>query len=320
MIHNSSKPFLIFNRKEWSTLQNNINRTLSQSEILHIKQINNNLSIHEVIEIYLPLSHLLNLHICSNLKQQSKIKHISNLAQIKYTPYIIGITGSVSSGKSTTAKILQTLLRTWSKIPVVEIVSTDNFLYPNQTLKNKNLIHKKGFPQSYNTDNLIDFIIKIKSGTQLISIPIYSHITYDIIHNFKQIIQSPAVLILEGLNVLQKYYTSHSITSHIFTSNFIDFAIYIDAPDILLKQWYIYRFLKLYNSTFTKKESYFAQFYQLSKNKLISIAASKWNQINKINLKQNILPTKKHAHLILKKGPNHKIDSILLKQGKNPYK
>lgn len=320
MVYRSSKSFLIFNRKEWLTLQKNLNYTLSQSEILHIKQINSNLSINEIIEIYLPLSYLLNLHICSNLKQQNKNNNTTNTTKIQYKPYIIGITGSVASGKSITAKILQTLLNKYYRHHIIEIISTDGFLYPNQILKNKNLIHKKGFPQSYNTDNLIDFIIKVKSGTQLITIPIYSHVTHDIIHNFKQTIHSPSILILEGLNVLQTYYKSHYLTSHIFISDFIDFSIYIDAPESLLKTWYMHRFLTLYNTTFAQKESYFSQFYQLTKNKLISLAASKWNQINKINLKKNILPTKKNAHLILQKGLNHKIDTIFLKNSKNFYK
>lgn len=178
-------------------------------------------------------------------------------------------------------------------------------------------MQKKGFPQSYNTNSLINFIMQIKSGIRSITVPIYSHLTYDIIQNFKQTIKSPSILILEGLNILQRYYNPKHYARHIVISDFIDFSIYIDAPEYLLQKWYIHRFLNFYNATHTNKKSYFSQYSQLSKNKIASIASSTWNQINAFNLNKNILPTKEHAHLILTKDINHKINSIFLKKSKN---
>lgn len=316
MSHILSTSFLIFNRKEWATFQGNANNTLSSKDILYLKKINNDLSIHEVTKIYLPLSKLLNLHFRFNLKQQKCSEQFLNTFSKQKIPYIIGIAGSVASGKSTIGKILQILLSKCPEHRVVELVTTDGFLYPNQTLEKKNLLKKKGFPQSYNIYNLINFISKIKSGTQLIKIPIYSHITYNIIQNFKKIIYSPNILILEGLNTLQTYNNQHHSDHRIFISDFIDFSIYIDAPEDLLQEWYIRRFLKFCRTFCSQNNSHFSQYSPLSMDKLISAASSTWNQINILNLKKHILPTKKHAHLILNKGINHTIDSILLKTTK----
>lgn len=316
MLHNLSTPFLIFNRKEWTAIQSNVKNTLSAHDIFCLKKIDNNLSINEIAEIYLPLSNLLNLHIQCHLKYQKSSTPLLNTTTTQNIPYIIGITGSVASGKSTTGRILQILLNKWPEHRRVELVTTDGFLYSNQILHQKSLMQKKGFPQSYNTYDLINFILKIKSGTQLITIPIYSHITYDIIQNFKQTIQNPKILILEGLNIFNTYNNQHLLCHHIFDNDFIDFSIYIDAAEFLLQEWYIHRFLKFCHISRFKKKSYFSQYYQCSIDKLISIASSIWNHINIINLKKNILPTKKHAHLILHKETNHTIHSISLNTSK----
>lgn len=305
--------FLTFNRKEWATFKNTINDILSLKEIKNLKNINNNLSINEIIEIYLPLSKLLSLSICSNVKKQNILKKILNI-HAQHIPYIIGITGSVAVGKSTTAKILQTLLSRWPEHRVVELVATDGFLYSNKILKRKNLINKKGFPQSYDILNLINFISKTKSGIPSIKIPVYSHLIYDVIHNTQQTISKPDILIVEGLNILQTNYKNCHTLSHIFISDFIDFSIYIDAPEFLLQKWYIDRFLKFcHATTISHSHSYFYRYSKLPKNKIISIASQLWTKINELNLQQNILPTRERANLILKKGTNHTIHNIQLK-------
>lgn len=320
MLYNLPTSLLILNQKAWFVFQNQNNNILSKKEIINLKKINNDISINEIIKIYLPLSKLLNLHICSNLQKRKIVQKFLNINQSKNIPYIIGISGSVASGKSTTAKILQILLRRWPEHRIVELVTTDGFLYSNQILKKKNLMQKKGFPQSYNIHHLLDFIMQIKSGTQSMKIPIYSHITYDIVHRCQQVVYVPNILILEGLNVLHTHYNFSKLFSHYFISDFIDFSIYIDAPEILLQEWYIRRFLKFCYTTFSYPESYFYRYTRLPKNVLIAIASSQWRHINQLNLRNHILPTKKYANLILNKGINHTINSILLKNPTSPYK
>lgn len=313
ILHIPTTSFITFNRKEWAAFKHTVHDISFLKEIINLKNIKNNLSIKELIEIYLPLSKFLNLNICSNVKKQNTLKKILNI-HTKHIPYIIGITGSVAAGKSTTAKILQILLSKCPEHRVVELVATDGFLYSNKILKKQHLMHKKGFPQSYDILKLINFISKIKSGIPLITVPIYSHLIYDIIYNTQYTIFKPDILIVEGLNILHTNYEDHHILSHIFISNFIDFSIYIDAPEFLLQKWYIDRFLKFcYTANFSNTHSYFYRYSKLSKNTIISIASKLWKKINAANLQKYILPTRERANIILKKGKNHVINNIQLK-------
>jgi len=313
MLHVSSVPFLTFNRKEWSSLQEEVPLILSPREILNLRGINDNLSMNEVIEIYLPLSSLLNLYISSHIKRQNTLKQFLSI-QNQHIPYIIGIVGGVAAGKSTTARVLQALLSRWTEHRVVELVTTDGFLYSNKVLKKRHLMKKKGFPQSYDMTSLVNFVSKVKSGVQSMTIPVYSHIIYDIIPNVQQVIYKPDILILEGLNVLQTNHDYHHNLPCVFVSDFIDFSIYVDAPEYLLQEWYINRFLKFCYTTFSYPDSYFYRYTQLSKKNITSIASQLWTKINRLNLQENILPTRERANLILRKDVNHIINNIQLRK------
>ncbi|URJ25703.1 type I pantothenate kinase [Blochmannia endosymbiont of Camponotus sp.] len=313
MLHVSSVPFLTFNRKEWSSLREEIPLILSPKEILNLRRINDNLSMNEVIEIYLPLSRLLNLYICSHIKRQNILEQFLSI-QNQHIPYIIGIVGGVAVGKSTTARVLQALLSRWPEHRVVELVTTDGFLHSNKVLKKRRLMKKKGFPQSYDMTNLVNFVSKVKSGVQSMTIPVYSHVIYDIIPNVQQVIYKPDILILEGLNVLQTNHNYHYNLPCVFVSDFVDFSIYVDAPEYLLQEWYIDRFLKFCYTTFSYPDSYFYRYTQLSKKNVISIASQIWTKINRLNLQENILPTRERANLILRKDVNHIINNVQLRK------
>ncbi|WHL24917.1 MAG: type I pantothenate kinase [Candidatus Blochmannia vicinus] len=314
MLHVSSIPFLTFNRKEWASFRDNMPLILSRKEILNLRGINDNLSINEVVEIYLPLSRLLNLYIHSNIRRQNVLEQFLN-TQKQRIPYVISIAGSVSAGKSTTARVLQALLSKWPEHRIVELVTTDGFLYSNKILKKRHLMKKKGFPQSYDMANLVNFISKIKSGkVRSMTIPVYSHVKYDIIPNVQQIIYKPDILILEGLNVLQTNYDYNYSLPCVFVSDFVDFSIYVDAPEHLLQEWYVDRFVKFCCTTFYYPDSYFYRYTHLSKKKVISIASKLWTKINGLNLQKNILPTRERANLILHKGINHTVDNVRLRK------
>lgn len=303
-------------------LYNSIPINITKTAITKLKNININFSWKEIIEIYLPLSRLLNsFYISSKLIQQTVVKlnnqkifnQFININQQRI-PYIIGITGSVAAGKSTIARILQILLSCWPEHRTVELVTTDGFLHPNSILQQRNIMNKKGFPESYDIPNLINFVYKIKLGIPRISIPIYSHVSYDIIPNKTQIITQPDILILEGLNVLHidKFYQNK--LHHLMVSNFIDFSIYIDVPENFLKNWYINRFLKFRQHASSDPTSYFYYYSQLSELETIKIANYLWLKINQRNLQENILPTRRHAKLILGKSFNHSIEKFKLRK------
>jgi type I pantothenate kinase len=305
-------PYLNFTRKSWAELRNSIPLTLTEAELMALRGINENININEVSEIYLPLIRLIQLHI-ESYQQKNIILDNFLLNKAFQSPFIIGIAGSVAVGKSTTARILQTLLTQLLPELSTQLVTTDGFLYPNKYLNEHNIMHKKGFPESYDIQTLVSFVSDIKSGKANVKAPVYSHLTYDVT-NEKKVINKPDILIIEGLNVLQNGSDYPHDNHNIFVSDFLDFSIYVDAAPILLKQWYVERFLKLRVSTFKKDNSYFSHYTGLSIEKSIEKAEHIWNTINGLNLTENILPTKERASLILTKGEHHSIEYVSIKK------
>ncbi len=302
-----------FERAQWSILRDSVPMTLSEQDLEHLRGINEKVSLSEVTDIYLPLSRLLNLIVKS--KQQRGLVLDEFLGQTaSSSPYIISIAGSVAVGKSTTARILQALLQNWPEHPKVDLVTTDGFLYPLTELKQKGLLQRKGFPESYDTKMLLEFISAVKAGLPNVKAPIYSHVTYDRIADQHQTVSQPDILILEGLNVLQTGLDSPVDIRRPFVSDFVDFSIYVDADESLLKQWYQERFLQFRQSAFTDEKSYFHHYASLSDNEATNTAAKIWNTINGPNLQQNIQPTRERAHLILQKGQDHLMSHVLLRK------
>ena len=301
-----------FSRKEWASLRNSEPMTLTPEELVSLQGINEDLSMDEVSEIYLPLSRLLNFYISNSFSRQAVLSKF--LGKSQKIPYIIGIAGSVAVGKSTTARVLQALLTRWPEHRKVALVTTDGFLYPNKCLEERGIMNKKGFPQSYNLKKLINFVADIKSGQAEVKAPVYSHLVYDIVENEEIVIDSPDILILEGLNVLQGAVNYTQAHNRVFVSDYVDFSIYVDADLSLLHQWYVNRFLKFRAGAFSDPNSYFNHYSKLPEQEAISIANRLWRDINELNLVENILPTRERASLILTKGKDHKVDYVQLRK------
>lgn len=306
-------PYMLFDRQKWASLRDLEPMTLTEDEFIKFQGIEERLSIDEVTDIYLPLSRLLKFYIDANTSRQAALNKFLRNGNDKI-PYIIGIAGSVSAGKSTTARILQTLLSRWSEHKKVELITTDGFLYPNEELEKRGIMDRKGFPESYNITKLLSFVSDIKSGEPKVSVPVYSHLIYDIVQGKEEIIESPDILIIEGLNVLQSSLDYPKSSNRVFVSDFVDFSIYVDASEALLEYWYIKRFFKLRESAFSHPDSYFKEYSKLTNREAIRKAHSIWVSINKKNLIENILPTRERASLILTKGANHAIDYVRLRK------
>ncbi|WP_145563724.1 type I pantothenate kinase [Yersinia aldovae] len=306
-------PYLQFDRTQWAALRDSVPLTLTEEEIVKLKGINEDLSLDEVAQIYLPLSRLLNFYISSNLRRQAVLEQFLG-TDGQRIPYVIGIAGSVAVGKSTTARLLQALLSRWPEHRSVELITTDGFLHPNKVLNERGLMKKKGFPESYDMHNLVKFVSEVKSGADHVTAPVYSHLIYDVVPDGNKIIKQPDILILEGLNVLQSGMDYPHDPHHVFVSDFVDFSIYVDAPEDLLQSWYINRFLKFRQGAFSNPDSYFHNYAKLPETEAVKIATQLWKEINGLNLKRNILPTRERASLIMTKSANHAVENVRLRK------
>jgi type I pantothenate kinase len=312
-LHEAPSPYRHFSRSEWAALRADTPLTLTLNDLLKLQSLNDPISLEEVVAIYLPLSRLLALYVAAT---QGLFKATQRFlgAEDGKMPYIIGLAGSVAVGKSTTARVLKALLSRWPNTPKVELVTTDGFLHANAILQAEGLMDKKGFPESYDGTALIRFLSDIKSGRHNVRAPIYSHLTYDVVPNEWAIIDRPDILIVEGLNVLLPNRPAKDRREIPFVSDFFDFSIYLDADEKLLEQWYVKRFMRLRETAFRDPRSYFRKYADLTDDQAVATALSIWTRINLPNLRENILPTRPRASLVLIKGASHRIEEVALRK------
>lgn len=300
--------YLVFGRSEWATLRSNTPLTLSEPDIKALRGLNEPTALSEVVDIHLPLSRLLNLHVAA-ARTLGRVKDAFLGRPAGSPPYIVAVAGSVAVGKSTFARLLRLILSRWPDHPRVELITTDGFLYPNRVLEARGLMRRKGFPESYDLRRMIQFLSRVKAGEPEVPAPVYSHFAYDVLPGEEQVMRQPDVLIFEGLNVLQA-----ADSAPVVASDFFDFSVYVDAAEADIEAWYVERFLLLQQTAFRRPTSYFHHYADLSPEAARGVAREIWRDINLANLRQNILPTRQRARLVLRKRADHSVGEVWLRQ------
>ncbi len=306
-------PYVELDRAGWARLREHYPMNLSAAEVDRLQGLEDRLDIREVEEVYLPLSRLLAFY-----EEATKDLHQVTTTflgeQRERTPFVIGVAGSVAVGKSTTARILKELISRWDHAPNVELVTTDGFLYSNKVLTERDLMTRKGFPESYDRRALLRFVAEVKAGKAEVTAPVYSHLTYDIVPNEQIVVRRPDVLIVEGLNVLQRPLPKGDGRAGMAVSDFFDFSVYVDAHVDDIKAWFTNRFLALRETAFAQPESHFHRYASLSDDAARDLSDNIWEAINAPNLRQNIAPTRSLATLVLSKGDDHSVRRVRLRR------
>jgi type I pantothenate kinase len=309
----SISPYAVFDRDSWRALAAGSSLPLDAAELEALASLGDRIDLGEVATVYLPLARLLSLHVTASRRLWAAQSEFLGDATAK-VPFVIAVAGSVAVGKSTTARLLQTLLAATPGDHRVDLVTTDGFLLPNAVLEERGLLGRKGFPESYDRRALLRFLADVKSGREEVFAPVYDHQSYDIVPEQVQAVDRPDILVLEGLNVLQAGRRTDGSAPDIFLSDFFDFSVYVDAAEADIQRWYVERFLALRRTAFQDSSAYFHRFADLTDDQARETALDIWAAVNGPNLRDNIAPTRSRARLVLQKSADHSVRRVLLRK------
>ena len=273
----------------------------------------------EVREVYLPLARWI---------EEWVTERRESVGDGRPTPAVVGITGSVAAGKTTTARVLAELLRRGPDRPTVDLLATDSFLLPNRVLGQRGLLGRKGFPETYDRRALAAAVEAVRSGQAEVAVPVYRHAAYDIVPDEVQWIRRPDLLLVEGLAVLRDGPVDGGPESA-GSRSLVDLAVYIDADESALHHWHTERLLGLRSGNGSDggdggdsgggdSGEFLRWLRSLSDAEALAVATSSWSEINLVNLREHVAPTRARADVILEKDDHHRVHRVLVRHPPDP--
>jgi type I pantothenate kinase len=218
-------------------------------------------------------------------------------------PVIVGVTGSVASGKSDLAAALAPALGLLRESQAIDLVASDGFLLPNAVLAARGLETRKGFPETYDLVAMAAALTGARVGPT--DIPVYSHVTYDIDPSAARRVGPVSVLVVEGLALgLDRPPPPGA-------APLIDCLVYLDASEADLEAWFVVRFMHLWRAAEGDPGSFYHRFRHLDAAGAEALARMVWREINLPNLRQHIAPVRAHADIVVRKGPDHRLAEIV---------
>ena len=307
-------PYRAFSRAEWAKLREDTPMTLEPAEITRLRSLHDRLDISEVEEIYLPLSRLLSLYVAATQRLFRAQQGFLGTEDARM-PYIIGVGGSVAAGKSTTARVLQALLARWPNVPKVDLITTDGFLYPNAVLEREGLMEKGAFRKATTCRRCCAFFptsrpAAARSTRRFILTWSTTSFRTNGSRSTVRIFWWSKALTCSRPAVCPK--TAKQCRSCLIFSISRDISTLTKACCCRGTSSGFSSALR--GTAFADPKSYFHRYARLSDEQAVDTATLIWNRINLVNLRENILPTRPRADLILKKGESHEVEEVALRR------
>lgn len=226
----------------------------------------------------------------------SELDPLADLIGTRHRPgatTVVGLSGGVAVGKSTLAAALAAVLI--DRGLTVAVVPTDGFLFPNDRLAEMGVLHRKGFPETYDVA-AVHVLLDAVSRREPTRVPVYDHHLYDISDEVL-VIDVVDVVVVEGLNALR-------------FADRLDVNVYLHAHETDLRRWFTQRAFALRDAARTTYSPFFDAWTDASDEEFEAMAVGAWELVNLPNLVEHVEPLRSVADVTVLKDGTHTIVAV----------